>query len=198
MLRTGRPGDLHHLRRRIDADWLNFVNSVIGLFILPLGLLRWVWWRLNIWGEVVAFVAGVPLAWLVWFPLGFKDQPYWQAFLVLFVCGWAVILVATLATRPESPEVLERFYRRVRPPGFWGPVARALPDGDRAAARTEWGADLAAAGAALVFSAALVVGLGAGFGRAWDLLGVCALAAVAGGAAFTLATMRAARARRRF
>ncbi|MCP4873425.1 MAG: hypothetical protein GY898_32440, partial [Proteobacteria bacterium] len=41
----------------IDADWINFVNSVLGLFVLPLALLRWTWWRLNIWGEIAGFVA---------------------------------------------------------------------------------------------------------------------------------------------
>ncbi len=157
---------------RIDADWLNFINSVVGLFVLPLGLLRWVWWRLNIWGEVAAFVVGVPLAWVVWFPLGFKELPYWQAFGVLFLGGWAVILLATWLTRPEPMAVLVAFYRAARPPGLWGPVRAELGDAERAASAGEFRRDLAAAGAVAVLGVGLVMALGAVWLRGWGLVGL--------------------------
>ena len=67
----------------IDGAWINFIGSVSLLLLLPLSLLRWIWWRLNIWGEVVGFIASFPLSYAVWFGLGpipaFKDRPYWQA-----------------------------------------------------------------------------------------------------------------------
>ena len=31
-------------------------------------------------------------------------------------------------TRPDDPKVLEGFYRKVRPGGWWGPIARAAPE----------------------------------------------------------------------
>jgi hypothetical protein len=37
-------------------------------------------------------------------------------------------LVVTFLTRPVAAERLEEFYRRVRPGGWWQPVARALPE----------------------------------------------------------------------
>ena len=184
---------------RIDADWLNFVNSVLMLFVLPLTLLRWVWWRLNIWGEVVAFVAGAPLAWLVWFGLGFKDAPYWQSFGLLFVLGGVVVVVTSLATRPEDDAVLDRFYTTVRPPGWWGPVAARCRAGDSAGADTADGRrrlDLLAASWAFVFCVALVVGLGATFARDWVLTAGCALALAGSGVGFVRMTMAAERSRR--
>ena len=33
-----------------------------------------------------------------------------------------------LLTRPDDEEVLDGFYRKVRPGGWWGPVARGAPD----------------------------------------------------------------------
>ncbi|MCB9526642.1 MAG: hypothetical protein H6702_25145 [Myxococcales bacterium] len=174
---------------RVDADWLNFINSVVGLFVLPLGLLRWVWWRLNIWGEIAAFAVGVPLAWVVWFPLGFKDQPYWQAFGVLFFGGWAVILAATLLTKPEAQGVLVGFYRKARPPGFWGPVQAELTAAERAHARAGRAADLRAAGGMAVLGASLVIGLGAVFLRQWGLVGLGG----AGAALGAMALVRGAR-----
>lgn len=172
----------------IDADWLNFINSVLGLFVLPLGLLRWVWWRINIWGEIAGLIGGVPLAWLVWFPLGFKDQPYWQGFLVLFASGAAAVVIASLLTRPEPHDVLQRFHATVRPPGFWGPVAR----GGR---RDEHRADLALVLAGVVFCAALVVGTSAALILRWDVAGLAAALLVTSAIACWRALRRGDRAR---
>ncbi len=127
------------LLTHIDGAWINFMGSVVSLFVLPVGLLRWVWWRQNLYAEVVGFVVGFPLAYLAWFgvpkvlqlvPLlgafpALKDRPYWQAFVVLFGIGLVVQVLVSLLTPPEPREVLVRFYQRVRPPGFWGPVAVA-------------------------------------------------------------------------
>ncbi len=43
------------------------------------------------------------------------------------VCTALWVIVAHL-TPPVSTEHLERFYRRVRPGGWWGPIARRCPD----------------------------------------------------------------------
>jgi hypothetical protein len=175
----------------IDADWLNFVNSVLGLFILPLALLRWTWWRLNIWGEISSFVLGLPLAWVLWFPLGFKDQPYWQAFSVLVLAGLGTTLAVTLLTPAEDEAVLRRFYERVRPPGFWGPVAGGTSEAERRERR----ADMVLAGMSLIFCGSSVTALAAGFSRD-PALGVGALIALGlSGAAILRAHQRGEAAR---
>ena len=167
----------------IDADWLNFINSVLGLFILPLAVLRWMWWRLNIWGEIAAFALGVPLAYVVWFTLGFKDQPYWQSFLVLVGAGWGLILAVTFATKPERRETLEAFYAKVRPPGFWGPIAAAMPKEIQEQARAERRRDGLTALAGLGFCASIVVGVSAAFARD-PIVFPCIVIAVSSGIAF--------------
>lgn len=175
----------------IDGAWLNFINSVIGLFILPLGLLRWVWWRLNIWGELVGYVLGVPLAYLVWFQLGFKDAPYWQSFLLLFGLGWASIVAVTLLTPAEDEAVLQRFYKRVRPLGFWGPVARSLSAHERADVAAEIRFDVISAFSGLVFCLAMIVSLATLFARQWGLLGVACGVMICAGYGFYWAMQRA-------
>jgi hypothetical protein len=35
-------------------------------------------------------------------------------------------LIVNMLTRPTDSKVLDDFYKRVRPPGFWGPVYRRL------------------------------------------------------------------------
>jgi hypothetical protein len=115
------------------------MGSVVSLFVLPVGLLRWVWWRQNLYAEMIGFVVGFPLAYVAWFGLpqalhlqrflgalpALKDRPYWQAFVVLFGIGLVVQVLVSLLTPPEPRDVLVRFYQRVRPPGFWGPIAVA-------------------------------------------------------------------------
>lgn len=175
---------------RVDGAWINFINSVVGLFVLPAGLLRWVWWRMNIWGEVAAFTLGAPLAWIVWFPLGYKDAPYWQGFLILFGLGLVTIITVSLVTRPESPEVLRDFYTRARPPGFWGPVRAGLDAEARDRAREEARTDLVSALSALALCASMVVALGAFFARERALLVACLAVSLASGAVFYRAFAR--------
>ena len=170
----------------IDSAWLRFMNTVFGLFVMPTLFLRWVWWRMNVWGEVVALIAGFPLAYLIWFPLGFSDRPYWIAFLLLAGTGWLTVTLVTLLTPPETDEVLDNFYTRVRPPGFWGPVARRVYGGDvPPRQRAELMAELSAAVAGLFFCTALVLGLTSFFARDMGLFaGMMLMLAVSGFAYF--------------
>ncbi len=173
------------LMDQIDGAWLNFINSVIGLFMLPLSLLRWVWWRLNIWGEIVGFVGSIPLAYTVWFILDFKSAPYWQSFALLFGVGWTVIILVTLLTQPESKAVLQRFHDTVRPPGFWGPFRSGdMGDEER---RLDWGAALVG----IPFCASLTIGLGAFFARDSGLLWGCVAVAILTATIFVRLTRRA-------
>lgn len=87
-------------------------------------LLRWFWWRINAWAEIAAMAAAVVLALASYHPalagLEFGGRLALTAFGTLAV--WFPVM---LLTGPERPEVLERFYRRVRPGGAWGPQVRA-------------------------------------------------------------------------
>lgn len=181
----------------IGDAWIQFINRVVMLFILPLTMLRWLWWRLTIQAEIVGFVVAYPLAWAVWFPLGFSEAPYWQAFGLLAGAGWLVILGVTLVTKPEPMPVLEDFYRRVRPPGFWGPVAaRSDDDGMGAIRSREVRADLASAAVGVVFCTSLVLGVTATLSRSWGLLAVAGAVAILSGWAWVRALMRGEAVRR--
>jgi Na+/proline symporter len=87
-------------------------------------LLRWFWWRINAWAEIAAMAAALVIAFGSVFPayaaLGFGIKLAITAFGSL-----AVWLPVMLLTPPERPEVLEGFYRRVRPGGAWGPQRAA-------------------------------------------------------------------------
>jgi SSS family solute:Na+ symporter len=116
------------------AAAVSFVMEDVGQvfrFLILIGngpglvlLLRWFWWRVNAWAEIAAMVAALGLALASYLPalagLQYGGRLALTAFGTLAV--WVPVM---LLTRPERPEVLEGFYRRVRPGGAWGPQAAA-------------------------------------------------------------------------
>lgn len=95
---------------------LNF-TAAIG----PVYFLRWFWWRVNPWSEIVAMTMSLPIIlvrpyFFLW--LGIAPNATYELLFMILGCAlfW---LPATLMTRPASAETLENFYRKVRPPGFW-------------------------------------------------------------------------------
>ena len=122
----------------------------IMLFDAGAGLLlaaRWFWWRVNAWADVAAHLSGLPIALLFLQPewlfgkgadfatpiasfigLGTSwDAVFVTKLLVARLAGVLIWLPLALFLPAAEPEVLDRFYRRVRPYGWWGPVARRNP-----------------------------------------------------------------------
>ncbi len=102
----------------IAGAWmfLASISAGSGLIIL----LRWIWWRINAWSEIAVMSASLVVtnALLFWFDVKF---PFSLAIVVAISVPFA--LGVTFLTRPEPMETLRRFHARVRPPGFWAPVA---------------------------------------------------------------------------
>jgi Na+/proline symporter len=150
---TGQADDRRLLRAaRVASVLLALLAATVSFFMDSVGqvfrfliligngpglvlLLRWFWWRINAWAEIAAMLAGLTLALLTFLPP--FDQLTFGWRLVLTGFGSMLIWIpAMLLTKPEAPEVLDRFYARVRPAGAWGPVeARVqLPPLDNLAA----------------------------------------------------------------
>jgi len=127
----------------IGKAWL-FVWAM-GAGIGPVLILRWFWWRINAWSEIAALGASLLMAFgfeitaavqsgadyaLFSTPVmirGLALQTHHKA-LILVPFTILVWLGVTLATRPVTEARLAAFYRKVRPGGFWGPVARDNAD----------------------------------------------------------------------
>ncbi len=103
--------------RSIQEAWQ--ISLLLGAGIGPVLLLRWIWWRINAWSEITAIVVSAVSAPLL---LSFVDN---QPLRLLLAGSFSLIgsLVAAYIHGPESWDVLERFYERVQPAGFWGPIA---------------------------------------------------------------------------
>jgi SSS family solute:Na+ symporter len=94
-------------------------------------ILRWYWWRVNAWSEISAMVASFVTS-IVLHVAGVNaadtsSRDYALAMLVTVAVTTIVWLSVTFMTAPEPDEVLDRFYRKVRPGGpGWRPVMQRL------------------------------------------------------------------------
>jgi solute:Na+ symporter, SSS family len=167
--------------------WFLFINSVVFAFVLPLSWLRFFWWRLNIYGESAALIVGLPLSYIVWFPLGFsneRDHAFWEGFLLLFGLGAATSVIVSLMTRPESIETLREFHSRCRPPGLWGPVVRGFSEEARRGIRRETTADLVDCVLGVLFAGTSILAVVSPLGRHWVVFSASIVLLVASGGLF--------------
>jgi Na+/proline symporter len=114
-------------------QWL--VSGLWGGYVVS-NVLKWYWWRLNgmgyFWGMLTGIVGALafpPLFGGLLAGVATDVLPLYLFPLLLLVSGLACV-IASYATAPEDPEVLDRFYRSVRPWGLWGPVRERVLGAD--------------------------------------------------------------------
>ncbi len=121
---------------------------------LPL-VLRWLWWRITARGELGALVASAALA--PWLLTAVESEA--ARLLMMAAASTLACIAASFGFGSETTQVLDRFYVRVRPVGFWGPVAaRARVDARADRIRLARAVGTAAAGS--LCAGCLLVGLG--------------------------------------
>ena len=140
-----------YLTDSIHSVTLFIVSALFGAYTAP-NVLKWHWWRFNSYGFFAGMVSGLVAA-LAFMGIDklFTNSPDtvagWstgvqslgnsiasltplEAFPFIIAVSAIMSVVVSLATPPESDEILESFYRSVRPWGFWGPVHRSVVQKD--------------------------------------------------------------------
>ncbi len=94
-------------------------------------ILRWFWWRINAWSEIVAMFSSGIISLLFWryeeFLFVGEEAvfPLWSRFPIVVFITTVIWLVVTFLTPPEKQETLERFYKTTQPGGpGWDNVIR--------------------------------------------------------------------------
>ena len=124
----------------ISKAW-EFIFSMgagIGLVLI----LRWFWWRVNAWSEITALATSIiitiSLEFIAFYQtitagkvyslfgtepilFGISLQVHHKLLIIvpIAVISW---LTVTFLTEPEPIDQLQKFYARVQPGGWWGPV----------------------------------------------------------------------------
>ena len=125
----------------ISQLFLFFLAFLSG--VGPVYVLRWLWWRVKASTEITAMLTSA----VATIYLTFEDHlgplnVYWNLgpfsaggalvpegrLLLVVATSLAASLVAIFVSSRPKPEELLPFYRRVRPSGWWGPVARLAPE----------------------------------------------------------------------
>lgn len=103
------------------TTWIAF--GLYGGYVAP-NILKWHWWRFNGYGYFAGMMAGIVAALVPLLIVPDMNRIYILPFSLLI--STIASIVVCLRTPPEKDEVLESFYRNVRPWGFWNPVYENL------------------------------------------------------------------------
>lgn len=120
--------------KNINEIWAWIVMSLTAGAIGP-AVLRLYWWRMNGWGVAGGLAAGT-LGSIIQRALA-PGMDEWAQFALMTSVSFAGSIALSLLTTPTPHGVLETFYRRTRPFGFWKPVQGALQPAELSAARKE-------------------------------------------------------------
>ena len=122
--------------KTVSGAWYFLLQASAGLGLVL--ILRWYWWRLNAWSEIIATVTPLIVLGLVALLknsnlensalsgfIGWLSTDPNTFFLIVGVTtvSW---ISATYLTRPTDQEKLYSFYRKIRPQGAWEPIRNAL------------------------------------------------------------------------
>jgi Na+/proline symporter len=99
------------------TQWI--VNALWGGYTAA-NVLKWYWWRFNGYGYFWGMVTGIAASLIT--PLVAPISPTIYQFPIILVVSLAGCFIGTFATKPDDMEVLKKFYKTVRPWGFWKPV----------------------------------------------------------------------------
>lgn len=140
------------------VNWI--VGSLYGGYIAA-NLLKWHWWRFNGWGYFWGMITGIAAAMAcavflngqstLW---GFEKNL--AVFPLILGVSLAGSVLGSLLTPPDDPAVLDRFYLRVRPWGWWAPVHERLQATHPGlAANRDWPRDACNVAVGIVWQTAL-------------------------------------------
>jgi len=110
------------------------VAGLYAGYIVP-NVLKWHWWRLNGYGYFAGMITGTVAAIFLKIVPGLFPETFASfmsatdnfdfilaMFPLLLILSTTATVVVTLLTPPENDDILKKFYKQVRPWGFWKPI----------------------------------------------------------------------------
>lgn len=105
----------------IQTAW--FISLLFGAGMGSVLVLRWLWERINLYSELTAMGVSLITAPLLLYYLGTDPEGEWIRLGIMALVTTSVAILVTFITPATDDATLKRFYRRVRPFGFWGHAA---------------------------------------------------------------------------
>lgn len=134
------------------TEWI--VSGLVPAFVAP-NVLKWHWWRFNGFGFFAGMAVGTAAALAI--PKLVPGLHPILFFMSILALSWLASVIVCLLTPPEPHEVLKRFYRTVRPWGFWKPICEQLQADNPGFQRNqEFGRDMFNLAVGLVWQVSMV------------------------------------------
>ena len=112
------------LTTRITDVMMWIVGALYGGYVMA-NVLKWIWWRFNGYGYFYGMLAGIVSAMimpaLVEKIMGHSVNALYL-FPIILVLSIIGCVLGTFWSEPEAEDTLKKFYKNVRPWGFWGPI----------------------------------------------------------------------------
>ena len=112
------------LTTRITDVMMWIVGALYGGYVMA-NVLKWIWWRFNGYGYFYGMLAGIVSAMimpaLVEKIMGHSVNALYL-FPIILVLSIIGCVLGTFGSEPEAEDTLKKFYKNVRPWGFWGPI----------------------------------------------------------------------------
>lgn len=110
----------------INEAWQ--MSLLLGAGMGVVLIMRWLWWRVNAWAEIAAVLVSLIIAPILLITV--DDQHHALRLLIMAVVSTIAALVAIRVAGPEDHSLLIAFYKKVKPVGFWGPIAKEAGVGE--------------------------------------------------------------------
>ena len=103
------------------------MSAGIGLVLI----LRWFWWRINAWSEISALGSSILTIIIMIIYTNIKgislELKHQVIVIPVSISTW---IITTYFTSPEPVDKLQKFYNKIKPWGYWGPVTTVTQDRD--------------------------------------------------------------------
>ncbi|MCQ2028611.1 sodium:solute symporter family protein [Stutzerimonas zhaodongensis] len=101
----------------IQTAW--FISLLFGAGMGSVLVLRWLWERINLYSELTAMAVSLITAPLLLYYLGTDPEREWIRLGIMALTTTSAAILVTFITPATDDATIKRFYRRVRPFGFW-------------------------------------------------------------------------------
>jgi Na+/proline symporter len=141
--------------KSLNSLTLWITSSLYGGYAAA-NVLKWIWWRFNgfgyFWGMTAGLVSSTVK--LIFFP----EIADIYLFPLILLFSFIGCIAGTLLTEPDTDEVLMKFYKNVRPWGFWKPIReKVIKEDPGFEANKDFGRDVINVITGIVWQMSLVV-----------------------------------------
>ena len=107
--------------KTIDSIWGWIIMGLIT-GTLPPNIAKWFWWRFNGVGFSLGMVSGMigAILYRIWIP----NAPPYETFAFVIAVSTLGTVIGAAIGKPTDMDTLVKFYKQIRPFGFWRPVRR--------------------------------------------------------------------------